>query len=154
VSGVLPVMIHCHGGGWVLGDKDTYARLDRELAHRARAVVVFVDYTPAPEAHYPVQNEQAYAALQWVITNAAQIGADPDRIALVGDSAGGNMAAAVTLMAKERGGPRIASQVLFYPVTDARMDTDSYHRYAEGPWLTRESMRWFWDCYLPDQAAR
>jgi len=149
-TGVLPVVFHSHGGGWILGDKDTHERLDRELANAAQAVVVFVDYTPAPDAHYPVQNEQAYAALQWAIANAAQIGADPARVALVGDSVGGNMTAALTLMAKERGGPQIAAQVLFYPVTNASLDTGTYQRYADGPWLTREAMRWFWDSYLPD----
>src|SRR5215469_2256983 len=153
-SGVLPVVFHSHGGGWILGDKDTHERLYRELANAAQAVVVFVDYTPAPEAHYPVQNEQAYTALQWAIANAAQIGADPARVALVGDSVGGNMTAALTLMAKERGGPQIAAQVLFYPVTNANLDTDTYQRYADGPWLTREAMRWFWDSYLPDKEQR
>jgi len=153
-TGVLPVVFHSHGGGWILGDKDTHERLDRELANAAQAVVVFVDYTPAPDAHYPVQNEQAYAALQWAIANAAQIGADPARVALVGDSVGGNMTAALTLMAKERGGPQIAAQVLFYPVTNASLDTGTYQRYADGPWLTREAMRWFWDSYLPDKERR
>ena len=154
VAGVLPVVFHSHGGGWILGDKDTHERLYRELANAAQAVVVFVDYTPAPEAQYPTQNEQAYTALQWAITNAAQIGADPARVALVGDSVGGNMTAALTLMAKQRGGPQIAAQVLFYPVTDHNLDTSTYQRYAEGPWLTREAMRWFWDSYLPDQERR
>jgi len=153
-AGVLPVVFHFHGGGWILGDKDTNERLDRELASAAHAVVVFVDYTPAPDAQYPVQNEQAYTALQWVVANAAGLGADPARVALAGDSAGGNMAAALTLMAKERGGPQIAAQVLFYPVTDASLDTGTYQRYADGPWATRGAMRWFWDSYLPDQARR
>jgi acetyl esterase/lipase len=153
-AGVLPVVLHCHGGGWVLGDKDAHERLDRELAHAARAVIVFVDYTPAPEAHYPVQSEQAYTALQWAVAHAAQTGGDPARVALIGDSSGGNMTAALTLMARQRGGPQIAAQVLFYPVTDAKLDTGSYQRYADGPWLTRESMRWFWDAYLPDRARR
>ena len=154
VTGVLPIVFHSHGGGWILGDKNTHERLDRELANAARAVIVFVDYTPAPEAHYPVQNEQAYTALQWAIANAAEIGADPARVALFGDSVGGNMTAALTLMAKQRGGPHIAAQVLCYPVTDANLDTSTYRRYADGPWLTRGSMRWFWDAYLPDQARR
>ncbi|HET9256805.1 MAG TPA: alpha/beta hydrolase, partial [Pseudonocardiaceae bacterium] len=101
-----------------------------------------------------VQNEQAYTALQWAIANAAQIGADPARVALVGDSSGGNMAAALTLMAKERGGPQATAQVLFYPVTDANMDTSTYQRYADGPWLTLKTVRWFWDCYLPEQSRR
>lgn len=151
---MLPVIFHFHGGGWILGNKDTNERLDRELANAAQAVVVFVDYTPAPDAQYPVQNEQAYTALQWAIANAAGIGADPARVALVGDSAGGNMTAALTFMAKERGGPQIAAQVLFYPVTDANLDTGTYQRYADGSWATREAMRWFWDSYLPDRAQR
>jgi len=126
--GVLPVVFHFHGGGWILGDKDTNERLDRELANAAQAVVVFVDYTPAPDAQYPVQNEQAYTTLQGAIANAAGIGADPARVALAGDGAGGNMTAALTLMAKERGGPQIAAQVLFCPVTDANLGARSLHR--------------------------
>jgi acetyl esterase len=113
-AGVLPVIFHFHGGGWILGDKDTNERLDRELANAAQAVVVFVDHTSAPDAQYPVQNEQAYTAMEWAIANAGGIGADPAWVALVGDSAGGNMTAALTFMAKERGGPQIVAQVLFY----------------------------------------
>jgi acetyl esterase len=154
VTGALPVILHTHGGGWILGDKDTHDRLARELTNAARAVVVFVNYTPAPEAHYPVQNEQAYAALEWVATNSGRFGADPTRIALFGDSVGGNMAAALTLMAKRLGGPRIAAQALFYPVTDADFDTSSYLQFAEGPWLTRPAMQWFWDAYLPEKQRR
>jgi acetyl esterase len=154
VPGPLPVIVHTHGGGWILGDKDTHDRLVRELANAAQAAVVFVNYTPAPEAHYPVQIEQAYTALEWVAANGAEFGGDPTRIALFGDSVGGDMAAALTLMAKERGGPRIAAQVLFYPVTDADFDTGSYRQYAEGPWLTRAAMQWFWDAYLPETERR
>jgi acetyl esterase len=153
-SGALPLVLHCHGGGWILGDRDTFERLDRELATLARAVVLFVEYTPAPEAHYPVQNEQAYAALEWAVANAGELGVDPGRVAVIGDSAGGSMAAALTLMAKERGGPGLAAQVLCYPVTDADLDTATYRRYADGPWLTRDAMRWFWDAYLPDEERR
>ena len=153
-SGTLPIIFHSHGGGWILGDKDTHERLDRELATFARAIVVFVDYTPAPDAHYPVQNEQAYTALQWAVSNAGEFGGDPTRVALVGDSVGGNMTAALTLMAKERGGPQLAAQVLFYPVCDADLGTETYQRYTDGPWLTREAMRWFWDAYLPDESRR
>jgi acetyl esterase len=152
--GELPLVFHSHGGGRILGDKTTHERLDRELAHAAQAAVVVVDYTPAPEAHYPVQNEQAYTALEWAIANATQLGADPTRVALVGDSVDGKMTAALTLMAKQRGGPTIAAQVPFYPVTDANLDTSTYRRYADGPWLTRPAMRWFWDAYLPDANRR
>jgi acetyl esterase len=150
----LPIVLHSHGGGWILGDKDTHERLDRELANLVGAAIVFVDFSPAPEAQYPVQNEQAYTALEWAVSNAAEFGADPDRVALVGDSVGGNMTAALTLMAQERQGPRLAAQVLFYPVTDANLETETYRRYADGPWLTREAMRWFWDAYLPDEGER
>jgi acetyl esterase len=154
VDGELPIIVHTHGGGWILGDKGTHDRLTRELAAAAGAVVVFVDYTPAPEARYPVQNEQAYTALEWAAGHGTELGADPARIALFGDSVGGNMVAALTLMAGDRDGPPIAAQALFYPVTDADFHTASYERYADGPWLTRAAMMWFWDAYLPDQATR
>ena len=147
-TGVLPVVFHSRGGGWILGDKDTYERLGCELANQAQAVVVFVDYTRAPEADYPAQNEQAYTALHWAIPSAAQISAYPTRVVLIG-SVGCNMTAALTLMAKQHGGPQIAAQLLFYLVTDANLDTSTYQRHAEGPWLSREAMRWFWDSYLP-----
>jgi acetyl esterase len=148
------VVLYFHGGGWVLGDKDTHDRLVREIAAGAGAAVVFVAYARAPEARYPVAVEQAYAATQWVAANGATIKVDPSRLALVGDSVGGNMVAAVTLLAKERQGPPIRFQVLFYPVTDARFDTASYTQFAEGPWLTRRAMEWFWDRYAPDPATR
>jgi acetyl esterase len=153
-TGALPMIFHTHGGGWILGDKDTHERLYRELANAAQAVVVFVDYTPAPDAQYPVQIEQAYAALEWALAHADEIGIDPARAALFGDSVGGNMAAALTLLAKERQGPKLSAQVLFYPVTNASFDTDTYELYADGPWLTREAMRWFWNSYLPDEERR
>jgi len=154
VTGTLPIVFHTHGGGWILGDRYTHERLDRELANAVQAAVVFVDYTPAPEAHYPTQNEQAYTGLTWAFENAAEFGADAGRIALIGDSVGGNMAAALTIMSKQRSGPKLAAQVLFYPVTDADFDTDTYNRYADGPWLSRPAMRWFWDAYLPDEQQR
>ena len=153
-AGVLPVVMYFHGGGWVLGDRDTHDRLVREIAAGARAAVVFVDYARSPEARYPVAIEQAYAATRYVADNAADLRIDPLRLAVAGDSVGGNMAAAVTLMANQRRGPRIAFQVLFYPVTDAGFDTPSYSQFADGPWLTKRAMEWFWDAYLPDPAAR
>ena len=153
-AGVLPVVMYFHGGGWVLGDRDTHDRLLREIAVGVQAAVVFVDYARSPEAHYPVAIEQAYAATRYVADNAAELRIDPLRLAVAGDSVGGNMVAAVTLMAKQRRGPTIAFQVLFYPVTDAGFDTPSYRRFADGPWLTKRAMQWFWDAYLPDPAAR
>jgi acetyl esterase len=150
----LPAVIYIHGGGWVLGGFDTHERLIRELANKANAAIVFVNYTRAPEAKYPAQIEQAYAVTKWVAENGKSINVDPSRLAVVGDSVGGNMAAAVTLLAKERGGPKIAFQELFYPVTDANFGTSSYNAYQEGYWLARKGMEWFWDNYAPDIATR
>lgn len=150
----LPVIMHFHGGGWVLGDKETHDRLIRELANGAQAAVVFVNYTPAPEAQYPVQIEEAYAATKWIAENGESLNLDPSRLVIVGDSVGGNMAAVVAMLAKERGGPRIDMQILFYPVTDANFETGSYREFATGHFLAREGMKWFWDNYLPDKAKR
>jgi len=152
--GVLPVVLYFHGGGWVLGDAATHDRLVREVAHGAGAAVVFVNYTPAPEARYPAAIEEAYGATKWVAENGAAIGVDSTRLAVAGDSVGGNMAAAVTLLAKERGGPAIRFQALFYPVTDANFETGSYRDFAEGHFLTREAMKWFWNHYAPDVKER
>jgi acetyl esterase len=154
LPGPLPAVLYFHGGGWVLGDRDTHDRLVRELAVGAQAAVVFVEYARAPEAQYPVAIEQAYAATQWVADNGADIKVDPARLALVGDDVGGTIVAAVTLLARERRGPPIRFQVLFYPVTDAHFETASYTQFAEGPWLTRTAMEWFWDSYAPDRAVR
>ena len=154
VTGTLPAVIYLHGGGWVLGSFATHQRLVRELARQSSAVLVFVNYTPAPEARYPVAIEEAYAATEWVAEHGAAWGLDGTRLAIAGDSVGGNMVAAVTLLAKDRGGPDLRFQALFYPVTHAALDTHSYHEWADGPWLTRETMRWFWDAYAPDVARR
>ena len=152
--GPLPAVVYFHGGGWVLGDRDTHDRLVREIAVGAQATVVFVEYARAPEATYPVAIEQAYAATRWVAENGESIKVDPTRLALMGDGVGGNMVAAVTLLARERGGPPIRFQVLFCPVTDADFETPSYRQFAEGPWLTREAMQLFWNSYAPDLAVR
>jgi acetyl esterase len=148
---ILPVVIHIHGGGWVLGGFDTHERLVRELANKANVAIVFVNYTPSPEAKYPIALEQAYTATKWVAQNGKSINVDPSRMAVLGDSVGGNLTAALTLLAKERGGPTIRFQVLFYPVTDASFDTASYMKYEQGYWLTREAMKWFWNNYTSDQ---
>jgi acetyl esterase len=153
-TGTLPVVMYFHGGGWVLGDVDTHDRLIREIANGVHAAVVFVDYSRPPEARYPVAIEEAYAATKWVSENGKAINVDGSRLAVVGDSVGGNMAAVVTLLAKQRGGPQIHFQVLFYPVTDANFDTPSYQQFAQGYFLTREAMKWFWDQYAPDVAIR
>jgi acetyl esterase len=153
-KGTLPVVIYTHGGGWVLGDRDTHDRLLRELAVGADAVMVFVDYDRSPESHYPIAVEESYAVLKYVAEHPTEFAADSRRIAIAGDSVGGNMTAAVALFAKERKGPQIKAQLLFYPVTDASMSTGSYTQFAEGPWLTKKGMAWFWDQYLPDVSKR
>lgn len=150
----LPVVMYLHGGGWVLGDFDTHERLVRELANSVHAAFVFVKYTPSPEAKYPVSLEQAYAATKWVAQNGQTINVDSSRLAVVGDSVGGNMAAALTLLAKERAGPKIIFQVLFYPVTNASFDTASYDAFQEDYFLTRKNMKWFWDNYTSDNTNR
>ncbi|WP_079102394.1 alpha/beta hydrolase [Streptomyces sp. TP-A0356] len=154
VSGRLPAVMYFHGGGWVLGDASTHDRLVRQIAHGAKAAVIFVNYTPSPEAKYPVANEQAYAATQWVARHGGEINVDGSRLAVAGDSVGGNMTAAVTLMAKQRGGPKLAQQVLFYPVTDASFTTPSFRRFANGCWLTAAGTKWFWSQYAPDSGVR
>ncbi len=151
---MLPVVMYFHGGGWVLGDKDTHDRLIREIASGANVAVVFVNFTPSPEAKYPTPIEEAYAATKYISENGKEFNLDTSRLAVAGDSVGGNMAAAISLLAKERRGPKISYQVLFYPVTDANFDTQSYQQFATGIWLTREAMKWFWDNYLPDKEAR
>lgn len=150
----LPVVIFTHGGGWVLGGFDTHERLVREIAIKANVVVVFVNYTLSPEGKYPTALEQAYATANWVARNGQSINVDSSRLAVVGDSVGGNLTAALTLLAKERGGPSIRFQVLFYPVTDANFDTPSYEKYEQGYWLTREGMKWFWNNYTSKETNR
>jgi acetyl esterase len=151
----LPVVMYFHGGGWVLGGTDTHDRLVRELANGTNAAIVFVNYTPSPEAKYPVPVEQAYAATKWVAENGQIINVDSSRLAVAGDSVGGNMAIAVTLLAKKRvAKPKIDFQVLFYPVTDANFETSSYNAYQDGYFLTREAMKWFWDNYTSNQTNR
>lgn len=153
-AGPLPVIIYIHGAGWVFGNAHTHDRLVRELATGVNAAVVFPDYSLSPEARYPAAIEQNYATARWIIENGAARGLDTSRIAVAGDSVGGNMAAALTLQAKERGDVSLAAQVLFYPVTDASFDTGSYHQFAEGYFLRRDAMQWFWDQYTTHPAER
>ena len=153
-TGPLPVILYIHGAGWVFGNAHTHDRLIRELTVGTGAALVFPNYSLSPGARYPVAIEENYAVLEWIAEHGAESGLDASQIAVVGDSVGGNMAAAVTLMAKERSGPKIATQVLFYPVTDASFDTGSYHQFAEGYWLRRDAMQWFWDQYTTDEAQR
>jgi acetyl esterase len=149
----LPVLVYFHGGGWVVGGKQPHDRFARSLAHIARAAVLFVDYTLSPESRFPVAIEQAYAATSWAATQNASRGLDGSRIALFGDSAGGNMAAVVTLLAKLRLGPRIRHQTLICPVIDPTFDTPSYTQFARGYLLSRDGMEWFWNQYLPPGLA-
>ncbi|MER5856304.1 alpha/beta hydrolase [Streptomyces sp. NPDC059688] len=154
VAGTLPVVLYIHGAGWVFGSARTHDRLVRELAVGARAAVVFPEYDLSPEARYPVAIEQNYAVARWIEQEGAAKDLDGTRLAVAGDSVGGNMTAALTLMAKERGGPALVQQVLFYPVTDANFDTPSYHQFATGYFLRRDGMRWFWDQYTTDESER
>jgi len=150
----LPVIVYIHGAGWVFGDRHTHDRLIRELAVGTGAAVVFPDYRRSPEARYPTALEESWTVARWVVEQGAGKDLDAGRIAVAGDSVGGNMSAALTLLAKERGGLDLAAQVLFYPVTDAAFDTPSYHQFAEGYFLRRDAMQWFWDQYTTDQAQR
>lgn len=152
--GMLPGILFFHGGGWVVNDCETHDRLVREIAAAAEAAVIFVEYSRSPEARFPTAIEEAYAATRWVAQHGPSIGVDPEKIAVVGDSAGGNMAAAVTLLAKQRGGPRILAQVLFYPTVDCNFGTPSYEQFGQGYFLTLEDMKWYWDCYIPDPNLR
>jgi acetyl esterase len=153
-TGTLPVILYIHGAGWVFGNAQTHDRLIRELAVGANAAVVFPEYSLSPEAKYPTAIEESYTVAQWVTQHGAEHDLDPTRIAIVGDSVGGNMSAALTLLAKQRGDVAFVRQVLFYPVTDANFDTDSYHQFAEGYFLRRDAMQWFWDQYTTDAAQR
>ena len=152
--GTLPAILYMHGGGWVLGNAGTHDRLVRELAVGVNAAVVFVEYDRSPEAHYPVAIEQGYAAARWIEQHGSAEGLDANRVAVAGDSVGGNMTAALAILARRRGDVTFVHQSMYYPVTDAAQDTDSYREFAEGPFLTAKSMAWFWDAYLPDQSVR
>ena len=153
-DGPLPVILYIHGAGWVFGNAHTHDRLVRELAVGAAAAVVFPEYDLSPEARYPIAIEQNAAGAQGIVREGAAKGLDATRIAVAGDSVGGNMSAALTLLAKQRGDVPLVQQVLFYPVTDAAFDTPSYHRFAEGYFLRRDAMQWFWDQYTTDETQR
>lgn len=150
----LPVIMYFHGGGWILGDKNIYDRLVREISDGVQAAVIFVDFDRSPESQYPVAIEEAYAATKYISENADYFNVNTSKLVVIGDSVGGNIATVVTLLAKERGGPKINYQVLFYPVTDADFETESYKEFSDGYWLSKEAMKWFWDAYLPDKNER
>lgn len=151
---MLPVFMFFHGGGWVLGDFPTHERFVRDLVVGSGAAAVFVNYTSSPEAQYPVAINEAYAATKWVSEHGAEINVDGNRLAVAGNSVGGNMATVVCLMAKKNQGPRIALQLLLWPVTNANFETESYSQYAEGRFLSRNMMKWFWYNYTVDTSQR
>jgi acetyl esterase len=153
-SDKLPVIVYLHGAGWVFGNQHTHDRLIRELAVEAQAAVVFPNYSLSPKAKYPTALEESYAVVKWVAEHGTTRGLDPLRIVVAGDNVGGNMAAAVTLLTKERGGPIIQQQLLFYPATQAAFDTESYEQFAEGYHLRRDAMMWFWDQYTTNPGER
>jgi acetyl esterase/lipase len=153
-TGPLPVVMYFHGGGWILGSKNTHDRLLRDLVNATDAAFVFVNYTPSPEAQFPVPNEQAYAATKYIAEHGQEFGLDGSRLAIAGDSAGGSMTAVVALLAKERKGPKISYQVLMYPVTDGSMSQSTYQEFGENLWLTRATMTWMWDAYAPNKEDR
>ena len=154
VRGTLPVILYVHGGGWILGNAGTHDRLVRELCVGTGAAVVFVEYDRSPEVRHPVAIEQAYATARWIATDGPTMDLDPTRVAVAGDSVGGNMAAVLAILAKQRGDVTFVHQSLYYPVTDAAQDTASYQQFADGPHLTAKAMAWFWDAYLPDVETR
>jgi acetyl esterase len=153
-TGTLPVILYIHGAGWVFGNAGTHDRLVRELAVGAGAAAVFPEYSLSPEARYPVALEECYAVARWLAEGAAGEGLDTSRVAIAGDSCGGNLAAATTLLAKQRGDLTFAAQLLLYPVTDANFDDGSYTQFADGYWLTRTAMQWYWDQYTNDASER
>jgi acetyl esterase/lipase len=148
------VLYFVHGGVWIVGDFENHKRFVRDLVVGSGAVAIFPEYTPLPAARYPTQLDECYAGLKWTAEHANEFGADGTRIAIAGNSVGGNMTAALTLMAKERGGPNFKLQILFWPATDASVDTESYHEFATGRFLARAFMKYGWDLYAPDEKTR
>jgi len=148
------VLLFLHGGVWIVGNFENHKRLLRDLVVGSGQIGVFVEYTPLPEAKYPVQLEESYAALEWIADHADELGADGSRIAVAGNSVGGNLTAALALLARDRNGPQISYQVLLIPATDADVDTQSYHQYGTGRFLARAFMKYGWDLYAPDAAIR
>lgn len=150
----LPIAVYFHGGGWVLGDVDSHDKGVRAITAAARCLSVSVDYRRAPEHPFPAAAEDCFAALRWVAANAARLGGDPARIAVAGDSAGGNLAAVSALTARDSGGPALAFQLLIYPVVDSDLDGGTYATLGRAPVLDRARMAYFWDSYVPDPAQR
>jgi acetyl esterase/lipase len=154
VTGNPGVLLFIHGGVWIAGNFQNHQRLLRDLVVGSGQIGVFVEYTPLPAARYPTQLEESYAALKWIAAHAGDLGADGGRIAVAGNSVGGNMTAALTLMAKDKNGPKISYQVLLIPATDASVDTASYREFGTGRFLARAFMKYGWDLYAPDEKTR
>ena len=148
------VVLFIHGGVWIVGNFENHQRLMRDIVVGSGQIGVFVEYTPLPQAKFPTQLEESYAALKWIAGHAQELGADGTRIAIAGNSVGGNMTAALALMTKDRGGPKVSYQVLLIPATDASVDTRSYHEYGTGRFLSRAFMKYGWDLYAPDAKTR
>ena len=153
-AGLLPAFMFFHGGGWMLGDFATHKRFVRDLVVYSGAAAVFVEYSRSPEAKYPTALNECYAVTQWIAEHGPEVDIDGKRIAVVGNSAGGNLAAATALMAKDKKGPEIKFQLLFWPVTYPNFATESYHQYASSRFLTRNMMTWFWDSYVEQGPLR
>jgi acetyl esterase/lipase len=153
-SGVLPAVVYIHGGGWILGNKFTHDRLVRQIVNGSNVAIIFIEYTLSPEAQYPVALEQIYYITKYVSENCNKMNLDASRLVVMGDSVGGNMTTVITLLSKYRGSPRIAYQVLAYPVTDSTFNTESYKKFEDGPWLSKKSMEWVFDAYCPNVAIR
>lgn len=154
VKKTLPVFVYLHGGGWVFGNFKGYEALVRQLVLDSQAAAVFVNYTLSPKVHYPVAINQSYEALVWISKHGKELNLDEKRLAIVGDSAGGNLAAAVSLMAKNNSGPHILLQVLICPVLDANFNTTSYKQFAKGYFLTKQAMEYYWNAYVPNKEER
>lgn len=153
-EGTLPVILYSHGAGWVFGNKHTHDYLIRELCIGSNSAIVFPEFSLSPEAQYPVAIEQIYATLEWISQQANEQQFDLDKLIVAGDSVGGNMSAVITLLSKERKGPKISKQLLFYPVTNAAFDTASYNEFANGYFLHKDGMKWFWNQYTTDENLR
>ena len=150
----LPVILYLHGGGWILGGKESFDMLIKKLAVFTNSTVVFPDYSRSPEVQYPTALNEIYAVLEYIFQNHEEFNIDPQRIAIAGDSAGANMATVTALRAINKNGPKILFECLFYPVTNSDMDTKSYDLFKDGPWLSKKAMEWFWEAYVPDKKLR
>lgn len=150
----LHIIFYFHGGGWILGDKHTHNRLIREIANKAQAAVVLIDFSRSPENQYPIAIEESYETIKYISENDKTFNLDATKLVVAGDSVGGNMATVLAMLAKERSGPQIDYQFLFYPVTDANFETKSYKKFSDGYWLSTNAMKWFWNAYLPNKEER